>query len=227
MTLILEEGPQIAALVAAAQAGDPDALTAIYRAFAPRVFRYIAFRVGASGEADDLTQQSFLKMIEALPRYQDRGLPFGAWLFRIVRNTVIDFERARREPLALDDPTLVIVDRSALADQRSAEDRAVLELALASLTKDQRDVVACRFFADLSVAETGRLMDRGPATVRTLQARALAALRRVMRADDATATGRVARGDVADAVVRRQIQPGFDGVRSRPIGARAVRGARR
>ncbi|MDQ6796303.1 MAG: sigma-70 family RNA polymerase sigma factor [Chloroflexota bacterium] len=203
-------------LVMSARCGDEGAFGDLYRAFAPRVYRFFAFRVSAWSDAEDLTQQTSLKMIEALPRYEARGLPFGAWLFRIARNLVIDFERARREPVDLEE----IVQRGGdgQADDRiaGADDRDALVRALVALTPDQRDVIAYRFFADLPARDVGRLMGRDEATVRGLQARAIAALRRGLLAampSDTTppthATLRAVDGVPHLTVIRRAVDLGF------------------
>ncbi|HEY7355449.1 MAG TPA: sigma-70 family RNA polymerase sigma factor, partial [Ktedonobacterales bacterium] len=74
-----------AALVAAAQA-DPAAFDALYQRYLARVYRYLRAHVGSDDEAADLTQQVFLKALDALPRYRPRGAPFAAWLFQIARH---------------------------------------------------------------------------------------------------------------------------------------------
>ena len=174
----------VAGLVADARRGNEAAFTELYRRYADRVYRFCLFRVRQPADAKDLMQQTFLRAIEALPRYEERGLPFGAWLFRIARNVVIDHERARRDALDLDDLARTGADPAIEDETGGLADRAVLLAALARLTPEQRDVIGYRFFADLSARETGRLMGRGEATVRGLQARALAALRRELAATE-------------------------------------------
>ena len=83
----------IDALVRRAAAGDPAAFAGLYDAYAPRVRRFLRHQLGDGDLAEDLLQRTFVKMIEALPRYRSRGLPFGAWVFRIARNAVIDHRR--------------------------------------------------------------------------------------------------------------------------------------
>ena len=90
-------------IVAQASAGDAAALAALYDLYAVRVYRYLMIHVREASDAEDLLQRIFLKVIEGMPRYQARGLPFGAWVFRIARNTVIDFDRTRRVHASLDD----------------------------------------------------------------------------------------------------------------------------
>jgi RNA polymerase sigma-70 factor (ECF subfamily) len=166
------------ALVQRAAAGDADALHGIYVQLAPRLHRFVLVRVRERADADDLVQRVFLKMIEALPRYEARGVPFAAWAFRLARNTVIDFERTRRshEPL---DSVLERPSDAASPDELAEleAERAEVRAALLTLTPDQQDVVTYRFFAGLSPAEIGALMGRREGSIRALQFRALESLR--------------------------------------------------
>src|SRR5215211_7891358 len=95
-------------LVADAKEGSSEAFGAIFDAYAGPVHRFIASRVNRPSDAEDLTQLVFVKALEALPRYEARGIPFGGWLFRLARNAVIDFVRTRHEHSELD----TIVERA-------------------------------------------------------------------------------------------------------------------
>ena len=170
---------RLASLLADARSGDSRAFAAIYDAYAARIYRFLLVRVNEPADAEDLLQRVFVKVIEALPRYEERGLPFGAWLFRIARNVAIDFARARPN-----DEVLTTVE--ARSDERRqpaviAElmaDRQLVREALDLLTPEQRDVLVYRFFAGLSPSEIGALMGKREGSIRALQFRALAALRR-------------------------------------------------
>src|SRR5215207_568961 len=89
-------------LVAEAKAGDRDAFGRIFDAYVGPIHRFIASRVYSPSDAEDLTQLVFVKALEALPRYEARGIPFGGWLFRLARNCVIDHVRTRHDHLDLD-----------------------------------------------------------------------------------------------------------------------------
>jgi RNA polymerase sigma-70 factor, ECF subfamily len=166
-------------LVEAARDGDPEAFGSLFDRYHGPVHRYVAARVGRPTDAEDLTQLVFVKALEAIPRYESRGVPFGGWLFRLARNVVIDHMRTRREHTTLD-----------LAVERPSTDTAPDELAalrqeldsvagaLRRLTPDQREAIMLRFFAGLSAKEAAAAMDRQEGTVRGLQFRAIAALRR-------------------------------------------------
>jgi RNA polymerase sigma-70 factor (ECF subfamily) len=84
-------------LVVEARDGDPGAFARLFDEYHGAVYRYIASRVRRPVDAEDLTQTVFVKVLEALPRYESRGVPFGGWLFRLARNTGIDHVRTRRE----------------------------------------------------------------------------------------------------------------------------------
>src|SRR6478672_10879540 len=89
-------------LVADAKRGDTDAFGRIFDEYAGPIYRFIASRVSHPSDAEDLTQLVFVKALEALPRYEARGIPFGGWLFRLARNTVIDHVRTRHEHVDLE-----------------------------------------------------------------------------------------------------------------------------
>jgi RNA polymerase sigma-70 factor (ECF subfamily) len=171
-------------LVGASREGDSDAFGQLFDHFHGPIYRYIASRVQRPADAEDLTQLVFVKALEALPRYESRGIPFGGWLFRLARNSIIDFVRTRHEHAELDaiaepqgpeaGPDQVAVDR---------EDMDAVGVALAALTSDQREAIALRFFAGLSAREAAEAMGKQEGTIRGLQFRAIAALRRELGVD--------------------------------------------
>jgi RNA polymerase sigma-70 factor (ECF subfamily) len=179
--------------VEAAKDGDPEAFGALFDHFYAPVYRYVAARVGRPSDAEDLAQLVFVKALEALPRYELRGVPFGGWLFRLARNVVIDHVRTRREHVTLD----IIVQRSTEddgPDELAAlrQDMDSVAFALRRLTPEQREAIELRFFAGLSAKEAAIAMGRQEGTVRGLQFRAIAALRRELGiAPDIDELGRV------------------------------------
>jgi len=166
-------------LVADAKRGDTDAFGRIFDEYAGPLYRFIASRVSRPSDAEDLTQLVFVKALEALPRYEARGIPFGGWLFRLARNAIIDQIRTRRDHLSLVVATTRESEEAspeAMASLRDDLDRVAA--ALRELTDDQREVIELRFFAGLSVAEAAEAMGRQEGTIRGLQFRAIGALRR-------------------------------------------------
>lgn len=173
-----EHEQDVEALVKRAQAGDQAAIGAIYDRLAGRVYRFALFRVGNRADAEDLMQRTFLKMIESLPRYQPRGIPFEAWFFRLARNSVIDHLRSRRQHQPLE--TLAGIDSHLPGPNESTElvmEFERLEEALKKLTPVQQEVIGYRFVAGLSARDIGLIIGKREGSVRALQFRALQALR--------------------------------------------------
>ena len=171
--------------VAEARSGDEWAFGMIFDHYHEPVYRFIASRVQRPSDAEDLTQLVFVKVLEALPRYESRGVPFGGWLFRLARNTVIDFVRTRHDHAELE----AVAERAhgdAGPDEIAMirQELDAVSAALRSLTDEQREAVALRFFAGLSAREAAEAMGKQEGTVRGLQFRAIAALRRQLEIDD-------------------------------------------
>jgi RNA polymerase sigma-70 factor, ECF subfamily len=166
-------------LLRGASSGSPKALEELCRRNWRPVYRTFA-RLGFSpAEAEDLTQEVFLRAIQSLPRFEDRGVPFAAYLLRIVRNLAQDRWRADpRSPL----PTADIPDQ-ALAEPGpeglaiDAARRETLLAALDLLSADHRLVLRLRILEGRRTSEVAELVHRSQAAVRQLQVRALAALR--------------------------------------------------
>jgi RNA polymerase sigma-70 factor (ECF subfamily) len=177
-------------IVARAVAGDHASITEIYDAFSGRIYRFALLHAREPADAEDLLQRTFLKVIEGLPRYQNRGLPFAAWIFRIARNVVIDHGRSRRDQSTLDAVQEQPDSRRGPEEIAEASaDQEVVRAALLLLTPEQRDVIVYRFFAGLSHGEIAALMGKREGSIRGLQFRALEALRTSLSAEELTRAG--------------------------------------
>lgn len=170
------------AMVDAARAGDELALAELYNLYFPRVYRYILARTGNPYDAEDLTEEVFLRVVDAIERFQWREAPFSAWLFRIAHNAVIsqrrkEGARGRSSPLSEALPV----------DSQGPEEMVENHLALNEIMKAaetlpeaQRRVIGLRFAAGLSVAETARTMGKGEGNVKVIQHKAIAKLREML-----------------------------------------------
>jgi len=170
-------------VVDAARAGSEAALSELYTLYFPRVYRYILARTGNSYDAEDLTEEVFMKVLEAIGRFEWREAPFSAWLFRIAHNAVIsqrrkDGARGRSAPLT-DGLALDHAGPDELVETRLAL-RGIMDAAQ-KLPEAQRQVIALRFGAGLSVAETARAMNKGEGNVKVIQHKAIAKLREMVR----------------------------------------------
>jgi RNA polymerase sigma-70 factor (ECF subfamily) len=172
-----------AQLVIAAKAGDPEAFGELYTRYAQVVFRFLSAHVNDRMDAEDLTEEVFMRVWRTLPSYQEQGVPFLAFLFRVARNALIDFYRrsARAGKHASLEANPLADIRSdpgdaAMANLEHQEIRGTLNL----LRDDYRTVLVLRFLSDLSPEETAQVMERTEGAVRILQHRALAALRNLL-----------------------------------------------
>jgi RNA polymerase sigma-70 factor (ECF subfamily) len=183
-------------LVQEARGGDAWAFGLLFDHYHLPVYRYIASRVQRPSDAEDLTQLVFVKALEALPRYEARGIPFGGWLFRLARNAVIDHVRTRHDHLDLEAATQH-AGRDAGPDEVTVARQELDEVAaaLAALTDEQRDAIALRFFGGLSAREAAIVMGKQEGTIRGLQFRAIAAIRRQLRIGDSSTSGEDAASD--------------------------------
>ena len=165
-------------LVIRAKAGDPSALTAIYERYSAAIYRYIYFRVGEVELAEDLQAEVFLRMLEGIHRYEDRGWPISAWLYRIAHDRTIDTIRRRRNrqhvPLEAWSGTCEGPDGT--VEVRLAHEE--LKRMLEELTDEQRQVIHMRFMADMSVQEVARTLGRTEGSVKALQHRGIQSLAR-------------------------------------------------
>lgn len=182
ITHTLEPLPQEAGLVQRAISGDSEAFATLYTAYVDRVYRFIFFRVGEARLAEDLTSQSFLKAWEHLGRYQIRGLPFGAWLFRIARNTVIDHYRVSKETVSLEASLAAQPDPLGKVDENVEGHLEVeqLRIALRRLTEDQQQVLTLKFIEGLSTKEISQVTGKREGAIRALQMRGLQALAHIL-----------------------------------------------
>ena len=173
-------------IVARATKGDGDAFAQLYERHFKGIYRYIYLRLGNQFEAEDLTQEVFVKALEAISSYKWRDLPFASWLYRIAHNRVIDHVRKQSKvekvPLE-DDMTLISESNPALAAERELEIEELIS-NIEKLSPAQREVISLRFGAELSVAEAAKALGKNEGTVKALQYNGIAALRKMMLTDN-------------------------------------------
>ena len=163
---------------------DPSAFTYLYRFYFSQVFTFINFRVSRREDAEDLANGVFEKALGAIDRYQPKPAQFSTWLYTIAKNCIIDHYRKRRLPLDGEAETDVVPATDHWCDPVACilldERKRTLREALHELTLDQREVIECRFFFELSIQETATAMARTEGAVKALQFRALDNLHRLL-----------------------------------------------
>jgi RNA polymerase sigma-70 factor (ECF subfamily) len=183
---LFEKKPEDSALILKAKKGDADAFGDLYERHAESVFRFIYSQTTNRFDAEDITGDVFLRAWQSLARYEERGFPFSAFLFRIARNVMIDRSRKRK-------PVSEIPEDEHMAGESSLdlEPSSILAVklqhkeivkTLEQLREDYRTVLILRFFNDLTTEETSDVMGRSPGAVRVLQHRALSSLRKLLPA---------------------------------------------
>jgi len=162
-------------LVEAAQK-DPARFTELYEANFERVYAFVSRHVRTRADAEDVTAEVFQHALANLARFEWRGVPFVAWLYRIAGNAIADrWQHASREQgaAAADDP----VDPQSGADASQIERRALLFRLVGTLPADQRRVIEMRFAEEKSIREISQAMKRSPGAIKQLQFRAIRSLR--------------------------------------------------
>lgn len=174
--------PDETAKVAAAQQ-NPAAFEQFYLNYSDQVFRYLYSRVGQRAEAEDLTAQTFLAALEALPSYRHRG-HFAAWLFSIAHNKVMDYFRAGREQSSLDDVEKLPGSQNLTQEQIDNDRVRKLKGLIAQLPKDEQELLRLRYVAELRFSEISFLFKRKPDAMKKRFYRVLARLQNQLEDSD-------------------------------------------
>jgi RNA polymerase sigma-70 factor (ECF subfamily) len=175
-------------LVEQAQKGKREALEELYLLHFDRIYSYLHMSVGNRHDAEDLTTQVFVKMLESIGKFRWRSAPFSAWLFRIAHNLAMDHFRANKrwqpeEEVPEPDPG----DRSAAEEEalESIGRESMLEM-IGKLSHEQQQVLTLKFVFNFSNGEAATILDKTEGAIKSLQHRALASLQRQLEPRDAS-----------------------------------------
>jgi RNA polymerase sigma-70 factor (ECF subfamily) len=167
-------------LVERAQKGDREALEELYLMYFDRIYSYLQMSVGNRHDAEDLTNQTFVKMLESIERFQWRKVPISAWLFRIAHNLAMDHFRANRRWQPEEEPP-----EPRGSEVRSAEEEALQSIGRQSmlemiegLSTDQQQVLTLKFVFNFPNADVAIILGKTEGAIKSLQHRALASLQR-------------------------------------------------
>lgn len=166
----------------------PEAFRPLYQHYFPRVFAYVAYRVGTKQDTEDLTATIFMKVIESIARFEYRlDGSFATWLFRIAHNEVQQFYRTlyRRDTLLLDDlpeieSTEILLDEAFARKEQFARLRAALE----TLSPRRQEIITLRFFAGLRNHEIAAVLALDERTVASHLCRGLEDLKRIYQGEE-------------------------------------------
>ena len=163
---------------------NPDLFGELYERYVDRIYNYIYHRVGNVHDAEDLTSRTFFRALSHLQHYEDKGVPFSAWLYRIAHNLVANWhrDRSRRQLISLDG--LLRLAAPEQSPERAIEEQAEresLRAAIRRLPADRQQLLILKFGERLSNAEIGQIMGRTEGAIKSLYHRTLAALREDLR----------------------------------------------
>ncbi len=169
------------ALVNKARTGDKEALTKLYGIFREKIYRYVFFKCGNHADAEDITNEVFLRMIQSIANFRWKGIGFSSWLFKIASNLVIDYYRNKSRS-----NTESIKEKDYIGETNWEQiseflDNRDLFHAIYRDTDDltdlQKEVVNLRFIADLSLKETAEAMSKNVNSIKAIQHAAIKKLK--------------------------------------------------
>lgn len=158
---------------------DKHAFGELYERYVKRIYNYCFYRTGNQHDAEDLTARVFMRAIKHIESYDDRGVPFSAWLYRIAHNLVANWHRdnSRHKIIPLDDflTTKVEVDAPEVMTERLDEEQHLM-VSVNRLPEDRQQLIFLKFVERLSNAEIGEIMDRTEGAIKSLYHRTLSSL---------------------------------------------------
>lgn len=160
--------------------GDREAFGMLYGRYVNQIYNYIYYRTGNAHDAEDLTERVFMRAMNHIQRYNDRGLPFSSWLYRIAHNLVANWHRdnARRREIPLEDVLVTFAhgEHPESSLMREEEQASVLRV-IRKLPPDRQHLLILKFVEGLSNAEIGQIMGKTEGAVKSLYHRTLLTLR--------------------------------------------------
>jgi len=183
------ETKRVRALVDRAQQGDRDALEELYLIHFDRIYSYLHVSVGNRHDAEDLTTQTFLKMLESIGKFRWQSAPFSAWLFRIAHNLAMDHFRANKRWQPEEDVPEPEPDESTSAEAGALESigrKSMLEL-IDELSPEQQQVLTLKFVFNFANAEAATILGKTEGAIKSLQHRALVSLQKQLEKREAGA----------------------------------------
>ena len=182
------ETTRVRALVDRAQRGDRDALEELYLIHFDRIYGYLHVSVGNRPDAEDLTTQTFVKMLESIGKFRWQSAPFSAWLFRIAHNLAMDHFRASKRWQPEEEVPEPPPDESTSAEAGALESigqKSMLEL-IEDLSAEQRQVLILKFVFNFSNAEAATILGKSEGAIKSLQHRALVSLQKQLETREAS-----------------------------------------
>lgn len=166
---------------------DSDAFGELYEQYVDRIYNYVYYRTGNVADAEDLTARIFERAMNHIGRYEDQGVPFSAWLYRIAHNLVANWhrDRSRRTLISLDEVSQwVVEDHSPEFAAQLMEDKEALLEVVRRLPSERQELLRLKFVERLSNRDIGEIMGRSEGAIKSLYHRTLLALREDLAGPD-------------------------------------------
>ena len=171
----------IQTIVEQAKTADADAFGKLYDIFLDTIYRFVSFRVSTREDTEDLTEQIFLHAFTHIRGYEERGIPFEAWLYRIARNKIIDHYRTKHI-------TIPIHDREDLVDERKSPeeiteqsmDFELVRSKMRLLPETYREIISLKYIEDKENTEISEILGKPVDQIRVLQGRAIQKLKQLL-----------------------------------------------
>jgi len=174
--------PEVSAenAVSLARSGNSEAFSFLYNQNVNRIYNYIFYRVGSEHDAEDITSRVFYRAFGHIKNYEEKGVPFSAWLYRIAHNLIANWhrDRQRRKEVSLDDqpeiPQRIDLPETVIEKRQEME---LLLRGIRRLAPERQQLILLKFLDDLSNAEIAVIMGRTEGAIKSLYHRALIALK--------------------------------------------------
>ncbi len=162
--------------------GDSSAFGKLYDHYQPKIYRFVLVKVSYREEAEDITHQIFLKAWTGMGSYRDFGFPFGSWLYRIARNQIIDYYRAKKPDVSIERTELeeIGIDYSLHGSVAEKMEIERVKKAVGKLKPEYQDVIMLRFVEDVSIRDTALALEKSEGAVKLLQHRAIKELKEIL-----------------------------------------------
>ncbi len=175
------------ALVKRAVRRDRQAFAALYQSCVVQVYRHVRYRVATLADAEDITQEVFIRAWKSIDKYKYKGAPFAAWLIAIAHNLVVDHYRAKKRAAGSEGTNRVDVDVDSIpqidrqVDTDVVLDQIYVRKALSQLSEERQKVIVMRFIDGFSYAEIAQTLKKSEGAVRVIQYRALRELKEILK----------------------------------------------
>jgi len=172
----------IQTIVARAKSADVNAFGALYDTYLDAIYRFVYFRVATREDAEDITEQIFMYAFTHIRQYEERGVPFDAWLYRIARNKVIDHYRTSHVTVSIAEGEDMVDEEK--SPEELTEERMDFEFVRAKmkmLSERYQEIIQLKYIEDKENEEISVILDKPVDQIRVLQSRAIAKLKQLLR----------------------------------------------